>query len=178
MITITFMTHATSVDNERKIASGFADAPLSALGKQQATQRRDRYTDQQFAAIFCSDLQRSYMTGEIIFAGRDIPIIRDARLRECDYGDLTQQPTATIEAEKLKRISEPFPHGESFTMTLQRMRSFLVDLAHSHAGKNVVIIGHRATQYGLECLLQGKTLQEVVQEPFTWQAEWLYQYRC
>ena len=41
-----------------------------------------------------SGRQRSYRTAEIAFAGRDLPVRRDARIRECDYGAWTRRPAA------------------------------------------------------------------------------------
>ncbi len=37
-----------------------------------------------------------------------------------------------------------------------------------------LIIGHRATQYGLEYWINGKSLEEIVRAPFTWQLGWTY----
>jgi 2,3-bisphosphoglycerate-dependent phosphoglycerate mutase len=39
--------------------------------------------------VFVSDLRRAEQTAEIAFAGSSIPILRDARLREVDHGQLT-----------------------------------------------------------------------------------------
>jgi broad specificity phosphatase PhoE len=38
--------------------------------------------------VFTSDLARAVQTAEIAFAGSDLPIRRDQRLRECNYGRL------------------------------------------------------------------------------------------
>ena len=81
-----FETHATSVDNEQGIASGWHDAELSTSGWTQAVELGGRYAHEDLAAVLCSDLQRSYRTGEIAFGERGLPLLRDARLRECDYG--------------------------------------------------------------------------------------------
>ena len=54
--------------------------------------RAERYKDDHFDAVFTSDLARAYRSAEIGFGNR-WPIIRDKRLRECDYGDLTQKPS-------------------------------------------------------------------------------------
>jgi broad specificity phosphatase PhoE len=39
------------------------------------------------AVVFTSDLGRAVETADIAFGGTGIPVRRDARLRECDYGD-------------------------------------------------------------------------------------------
>lgn len=174
-IQIRFEAHCTTFDNEAKRASGWNDVALSPLGLKQAEELGERNKGKEYAAVFCSDLQRSYKTAEIAFDGTDIPIIKDKRLRECDYGQLTQHPSKEIESEKPKRIDTPFPGGESYRDTVKRMESFLSDLRKNYAGKSILIIGHRATQYGLDHLIKNIPLETVVTTPFTWQPGWEYE---
>ena len=148
MTTIIFESHSTSLDNKKHLSSGWNDVDLSPLGIQQTQDLGERRKDEKFDAIFCSDLQRSYKTAEFAF-GNKFPIIQDPRLRECNYGDLTQKPSNLVNPEKSKKIDTPFPNGESYEQTSRRMKSFLKDLIKNYDGKRVMIIGHRATQYGL-----------------------------
>jgi broad specificity phosphatase PhoE len=174
MVTIIFESHGTTYDNEAEISSGWFDVELSDLGRKQARELGRRYKNENFDAIFCSDLQRSYKTGEISFAGKNIKIIRDARLRECNYGDLTKHSSKEVEPAKAEHITNPFPSGESYEMTAKRMKDFLEDLLKKYEGKKVMIIGHRATQYGLEYWIKKIPLQEVVMAPWKWQPGWTY----
>ena len=173
MVEIIFEAHGTTFDNEAHLSSGHNDVELSPLGVQQSKEMGERYKDDNFDAIFCSDLQRAYKSAEIGF-GNKWPIIKDARLRECNYGDFTQRPSSEVEPEKIKRIHEPFPNGESYEQTTARMKSFLEDLLKNYEGKKVMIIGHRATQYGLENIISGKSLEELISMPFKWQPGWEY----
>lgn len=172
MVTIVFEAHSTSVDNETHLASGWFDVPLSELGEKQSLELGERYRDERFDSIFCSDLQRSYRTAEIAFSKRDFPIIRDARLRECDYGDLTRKGVGLVKEE---HITKPFPNGESYEQTSARMERFLADLLNDYEGKKIMIIGHRATQYGLEHWIKNIPFQEAVTAPWKWQPGWVYQ---
>lgn len=169
-----FETHATSADNEARRASGWRDAPLSARGEEQARQLGARRRGEPFAAIHCSDLSRSFRTAELAFGGRGIPIVCDERLRECCFGKLDGAPAALVEAEKLERIDRPFPGGESYQQAVARVRSFLVELA-ARPVERVLIVGHRATQHGLEHVLCGRPLEELLREPFVWQPGWSYE---
>lgn len=173
MVTIIFEAHSTSLDNEKKLSSGWNDVELSPLGEKQAKDLGERRKIEKFDAIFCSDLQRSYKTAQIAF-GDKFPIIQDPRLRECNYGNLTQKPSSLVIPEKPKRIKVPFPNGESYEQTSERMKNFLKDLIKNYDGKKVMIIGHRATQYGLEHWIKGISLQEVIQSPWKWQPGWIY----
>src|SRR3989344_8279102 len=127
MLTVIFEAHGTTFDNEAHLASGHNDVALSPLGEQQSREMGERYKNDHFDAIFCSDLQRAYKSAEIGF-GSKWPIIQDARLRECDYGELTQHPSAEVDEAKPKYLETPFPGGESYAQTTERMSSFLADL--------------------------------------------------
>ena len=172
-VEIIFEAHGTTYDNEAHLSSGHNDVELSPLGVQQSNEMGERYANEHFDAIFCSDLQRAYKSAEIVF-GDKFPVIKDARLRECDYGDLTQHPSAEVDVEKPKRIHEPFPNGESYEQTSARMKAFLQDLLRDYDGKRVMIIGHRATQYGLEHWIKGLSLEQVIPAPWKWQPGWSY----
>ncbi len=174
MIQITFEAHGTTFDNEAHIASGHNDVALSPLGEQQSKEMGERYKEDYFDVIFCSDLQRSYNSAEIGF-GNKYPIIKDARLRECNYGDFTQKSSDIVEVEKLKRISVPFPGGESYEQTTLRMKDFLNDLLRDYKNKKIMIIGHRATQYGLENIINGISLEQLISSKFKWQPGWKYE---
>lgn len=173
MITIIFEAHSTSLDNEKHLASGWNDIELSDLGIEQAKDLGKRRWNEKFEAIFCSDLKRSYKTAKIAF-GNKFPIIKDIRLRECNYGDLTQSPSEKVDEEKPKRIKIPFPKGESYEQTVERMRKFLNDLIENYDGKKVMIIGHRATQYGLEYWIKRLPLEKIIPNPWKWQPGWTY----
>lgn len=174
MVTIIFEPHSTTVDNEANRASGHHDVELSEKGREQAQDMGDRYKEKQFDAIFSSDLQRAYKTAQLAF-GKKFPIIQDARLRECDYGDFTGRSKQVVGAEKLNRINAPFPNGESYQQVSERMRSFLVDLSQKYDGKTVLIIGHQGTHYGLKQWTKGLTLEAAVAELLEWQPGWTYQ---
>lgn len=174
MVTIVFESHGTTFDNEKDLSSGHFDAQLSQLGERQARELGERYAAEHFGAIFCSDRERAWRTGEIAFAGRNIPIIKDARLRECDYGDLTRHPGKEIERVKGEYVTTPYPNGESYEQRAAFMKSFLEELLQRYNGKRVMIIGHRATQYGLEHWIKGVPLYDAVVAHWKWQPGWTY----
>jgi broad specificity phosphatase PhoE len=174
MLTLIFEAHGTTFDNEAHLSSGWNDVALSPLGERQSAEMGVRYKDDHFDAIFTSDLVRAYRSAEIGFGDR-FPLIRDKRLRECDYGDLTVMPSKTVDAEKPRRIAEPFPGGESYTETTARMKSFLDDLRRDYAGKRVMVIGHRATQYAIQNIVEGIPYEKLVTTHFKWQPGWVYE---
>lgn len=176
MLTIFYSPHATSVDNEAGRASGHADVPLSDLGYRQAKELGEHYRDQELAAVFCSDLQRAATTARLAFSERAIPIVLDARLREYNYGDMTQQPIALVEQEFLRRIDEPFPNGDSLFTIVQNIGTLLRRAIEGYDGRTIVVIGHRATRYGLEYWCGEKTLEQIVRTPWVWRDVPIWRY--
>lgn len=168
MLTICYSPHMTSTDNEAGRASGHADVPLSPRGRQQAVELGQHYATQRLDAIFCSDLQRAVTTAQIAFAERALPPVPDARLREYDYGTMTQFPVAEVEAEFPRRLIEPFPHGESLLIVVQRVGAFLREVLRVYDGKTILVIGHRATRYGLAYWCEQRSLEDIVGTPWPW----------
>jgi broad specificity phosphatase PhoE len=163
MIEIWFEAHAQTHHNAAGIASGHDDVALTDYGRQQARSvLRYRYAAHHFDVVFTSDTQRAYDTACLIFEGRAILIVRDARLRECDYGDFEGRPRAAMEVARRAAVHQPFPHGESYQQVAVRMRSFLDHLAAEREGQRVLLIGHAATLWMLEHWLSGHALEEVV----------------
>jgi broad specificity phosphatase PhoE len=135
-IEIVFETHSTTTDNEAGIATGWLDGRLSERGRSQARALGERRREPALAAVFTSDLRRAVETAEIAFAGSGVPIHRDRRLRECNYGDLNGMPTARLEVERSRRIDVPFPGGESYRDVVERVRAFLDDYNPTKAGSS------------------------------------------
>lgn len=83
-----------------------------------------------------------------------------------------------MDPAKLEYITKPFPNGESYEQTNKRMKDFLDELKQKYHGRdiNVLIIGHRATQYGLEHWINGIDLKTLITTPFKWQAGWEYKF--
>jgi alpha-ribazole phosphatase/probable phosphoglycerate mutase len=173
-IAVVFETHSTSTDNERWIASGWLDPGLSQLGRRQAREVGERHAREEISAVFTSDLRRAVDTARIAFTERGIPIFHDWRLRECNYGGLNGTPAAGLEAERARHVYEPFPGGESYNQVAERVRGFLHDLPPRFEDQRVVVVGHTATKWALDHLLEGIALKELVEASFRWQPGWLY----
>ena len=71
-------------------------------------------------------------------------------------------------------MSKPFPQGESYEDVTRRVDAWLREAERVHRGATLVVIGHRATFYALEHLLNGRPLTDVVAAPWAWQAGWVY----
>ena len=171
-VDIVFETHAISEDNERGVATGWLPGRLSDRGRSLARELGERRLQDGLAAVFTSDLARATETAAIAFAGTALPIRADRRLRECDYGVLNGARVEEL-APRSRFIELTFPGGESYRDVVERMRSFLADLV-AYDGRRVLVIGHSATRWALEHLLDGRDLEALVDAPFAWQPGWHY----
>jgi broad specificity phosphatase PhoE len=175
LIELVYETHSLTLDNERGFATGWLPGELSPVGREQARELGERRREDGIARVFSSDLRRAVETVEIAFAGSALPVHRDARLRECDYGELNGAPVAEIEAIRADCIERPFPGGESYTDVVRRTRELLDDLLREHDGERVLLISHGANRLALDHLLGGEPLARLVEQQFDWQPGWEYQ---
>jgi 2,3-bisphosphoglycerate-dependent phosphoglycerate mutase len=171
--TVVFETHSTSEHNEAGIASGWLGDALSAAGRAQAVELGERRRDDGIDVVYASDLHRAVETATIAFEGSMIPLRVDWRLRECDYGELNGMPRQVLDEQRVRRIDEPWPGGESWRDAVARVSSFLAELD----GGRVLVIGHIATRWALEHRVNGRTLSELAAEEFEWQPGWEYELR-
>ena len=123
-VDVVYETHSLSVDNERGIATGWLPGRLSENGKRLAAELGERRRADGVGVVFTSDLRRAVETAEIAFAGTAIPIRRDARLRECNFGTMNGTPASVSRTEDSLRIDRPFPGGESWRQAVDRVGGF------------------------------------------------------
>lgn len=173
-VDVVYETHSLTEDNEQGIATGWLDGRLSPRGRRLAAELGQRRSHDGIVRVFTSDLARAVETTEIAFAGSPIPIVKDPRLRECNYGDLNGMPVTRLEAERLGHIDMAYPGGESYRQVCVRMAAFLVELARDRDGERVLLIGHAANRWALDHLLSGIPLKELVAAPFGWREGWTY----
>jgi 2,3-bisphosphoglycerate-dependent phosphoglycerate mutase len=174
LIELVFETHSLSTDNEVGIATGWLHGELSVRGRELAAELGARRRDDGIDAVFASDRRRAFETAEIAFAETDIPIFLDWRLRECDYGELNGGPAERVGTEIKSHIDRPFAGGESYRDVAVRMQRFLEDLFLRWDGRRVVVIGHAATRWAIQHLVDGAQLEDVVRTPFEWREGWEY----
>lgn len=175
MVELVYETHSTTTDNENGIATGWFGGQLSAAGRRQAAELGQRRRDDGIAAAFVSDLARAVETAEIALGGSGIPQFRDARLRECDYGDWNGMAVARLAAERSRHIDEPWPGGESYRQVVERTGDLLRELAAGWEGRRVLLIAHSANRWALQHLLEGADLRDLVDAPFAWREGWRFE---
>ena len=151
---------------------------MSQKGIEQSSALKDQVKDKKFDVIFCSDLKRAVESAKLTW-GDTIPIIPDARLRECNYGDFNAKESAIVEPMQEKNITARFPNGESYEDVKSRIADFLQFLKTKYDGKIIAIVAHKAPQLALDVLLKEKTWEQAFAEDWrkthAWQPGWEYE---
>ena len=178
-VKITYFVHGTTTDNEKHLATGWAQGELSQKGidesKNLGLLSMKNY--EKFDAVFCSDLKRAVDSSKLAFP--NAKIIKDKRLREADYGRFTQQPASLFKSRMSEYVNKKFPNGESYKDVEKRIRGFLMLLKKSYNGKHVAIVAHQAPQLALDVIISKKTWNLAIKEDWRltgkWQPGWEYE---
>ena len=173
-VQLVYETHAITTDNEAGIATGWLPGRLSARGRETALELGLRRRDDGLTAVFVSDLERALETVRIAFRGSTIPVVVDARLRECNYGRLNGMPRARLDEVRVAHVDEPWPDGESYRQVVERTASFLDELVARWDPGRVLVVAHSANKFALDHLLLGADLRELVERAMDWQPGWEY----
>lgn len=171
-----FETHSTTTDNELRLATGWLPGELSDTGREQALALGARIAERRPSVILTSDLRRATETVRLALtqAGLTIPVVQNARLRECDYGDLNGAPHGQVHHDRLRYLGDPYPGGESWRTALDRCEVGLREAIAQHEGSVIMIIGHVATRLAVERLATGRPIDQLLIMGFSWQPGWLW----
>lgn len=173
---IIYFVHGTTTDNAKKLCSGWKEAMLNDLGKEQAQNLGNVIRNQgiKFDVLITSDLQRAIESSNIAFP--EYNKIVDNRLRECNYGDLDGEHKSLVIYEE--HIENPFPNGESLKDVENRMRECIKFIKENYLGKTIGIVAHRAPQLALEVITKNITWEEAIKNDWRntgdWQPGWEY----
>ncbi len=133
----------TSVDVPKGVCYGQTDVPLRDSFKEEATITAQQLQDDVFDAVFTSPLSRCTRLAE--HCGYP-DAIRDARLKELDFGEWEMQEFDKIDDPRLQEWYDDYFHvaatgGESFIIQLQRVSEFLDEVSRQKYGR-VAVFAH------------------------------------
>ncbi len=121
---------------------------LSGRGQAQADAVAERLAGLPVSALCSSPLERALETSAPAAARTGMPVVEDAGLLECDFGEWTGAALADLTGLPQWRTVQQtpssfrFPGGESFAEMQARMVGALDDLRAAHAGGVVVCFSH------------------------------------
>ena len=171
-IQLVYETHSITTDNEAGIATGWLPGQLSEAGQAAAAELGGRRRNDGLAAVYVSDLERALETVRIAFAGNRLPVIPDARLRECNYGRFNGMPRAQLDIERASHVDVPWPGGESYREVVRRTAAFFADLRKQWTDVRILLVAHSANHAAIEHLLTGADLTDLVRSGMAWQPGW------
>ena len=159
MARMLLVRHGESTWNAAGRWQGWADPPLTDLGRAQAEAAAPAAAP--VDAVVSSDLERARVTAELMAAALDIGAVHvEPDLRERDVGDYTGLTRAEIEERwpgalsqgnaSIARNPRDAHFGESIEQLAARVNSALARLAAAFAGQRVLVITHGGVVRNLE----------------------------
>lgn len=171
---IYFIRHAESKFNLKDIAcNDHKKNSLTAKGKKQAEKLAKKLIDIGIDKVFISGTRRAYETIlPLIRANKNIPVEKDKRLNECNFGifgglslkGAEKKYPKHFKARQIDPWNVAAPNGENYRDVSLRFESFLNDLkkdAKKSRLENVVIVSHATPLKAFLVRYLGFTLKRV-----------------
>ncbi len=157
--------HGETVWNKAGRLQGSTDISLNDAGRELARITGEALKDTHIDKIYSSPLMRAYETACLIRGDRDIPVIKDARIKELCFGNLEGQVMSEMKADPDSHFQNFFdaPHkyipdekGESLEALCERTAEFMEDIIIPQADtcERIVIVGHGAMNKAIMCYIK------------------------
>ena len=141
---ITLIRHGESIANIGNFISDDPGKPvcLTDRGRAQAEALAQRLRAETFTQAYASEFPRAQETAAILLRHHGCPLLIDARLNERKSG-MDGLPVHTFN-DQVKRDPLHFKtaKGESFLEQMERVRSFLDELAGRHPDGKILAVSH------------------------------------
>ncbi|WP_039042017.1 histidine phosphatase family protein [Sporosarcina sp. ZBG7A] len=162
MTTVGFVRHGVTAWNKQGRAQGSTDIPLDEEGIMMAERAAERFSADNWDAIYTSPWQRAKRTAELI--GKQMThteVIEDKRLRE-RAGGLIE---GTTEADRLAKWGPDWKQldlqGETHDSVISRGMSFIQEMQQRYPDGRVLAVSHGGfIKRLLSELLPGTTYEE------------------
>ncbi|SDU46668.1 2,3-bisphosphoglycerate-dependent phosphoglycerate mutase [Stappia sp. ES.058] len=175
---LVLVRHGQSDWNLKNLFTGWKDPDLTGKGVDEARAAGRKLKDMKldFDVAYTSDLSRAQRTLALILeqlGHEDLETVRDERLNERDYGDLTgmnkDEARERFGEEQVhiwrRSFDVPPPGGESLKMTAERVLPYYHNeiLPQVLSGKRVIVAAHGNSLRALVMELEGLTPEEILQ---------------
>ena len=171
---IYIVRHGETIWNADKRLQGSIDIEINENGRELAGETGRRLCDTHFDRIYSSPLIRAYETACLIRGHRNIPIIRDDRLRELSFGINEGKNFSKLLADE----NDPFHYffkepakyvapknGETLEHICERGKEFMQQVIEPLAGfgenkeiesgfERIMIVGHGALNKAIMCYVK------------------------
>ena len=119
---IYIVRHGETLWNKERRCQGTIDINLNENGRELAVITGQALADTHFDVIYSSPLSRAYETACLIRGDRDIPVIKDDRLREICFGNME----GMCMDEMLKDPDSHFQHfliSQNYMFQMKRVKA-------------------------------------------------------
>ncbi|MCF6330003.1 MAG: histidine phosphatase family protein [Sulfurimonas sp.] len=156
---ITLIRHAEVEERYIGCFNGHIDIELSNKGKKEAKILAHTYANDEFDAVFCSDLKRAKQTLKYFSHAKDA--VYTEKLREKSLGE--------HEGKKFEELGIKYENfgqfinsldGERFDDFTSRIKEFFYDYLPTLQKENVLIITHAGVIRTLLCFYQNITIEK------------------
>jgi len=170
---ILLIRHGETAWNAIKRLQGHLDIPLNAEGQRQAAALGKALADEQFDAVFSSDLMRARQTAEAIAKPRGMAVQIEPDLRERCYGafegmlyaEISQRYPEAYAAWKSRDIDARFPAGVHIAETMRefstRAMAAIARIVSGGQYRRVALVSHGGV---LECAYRAAHGMDFAQE--------------
>lgn len=148
--------HGQSAANAIQAHAGWAQVPLTELGREQAAQTGELLKGLEFERIIVSDLLRARETAQIALPGRNFE--QDPRLRETNVGSLQGRRVVELTAELgeeyvRRRVARDYRvyGGEDTHAHYDRVAEFMKDLESAPDDARIAAVCHEGTIMAMLC---------------------------
>ena len=148
MTTILLARHGESDWNRSQRWQGFADRPLTDLGRRQAAELAARLKETELDTIYSSDLRRARETAEIVARSKGLEVHATPDLREVDVGSWSGLTRAEAEAQFPEGYArwlgggEGWKDGETYEQMSERVVAAVQRIAALHDDRRVLVVAH------------------------------------
>jgi phosphoserine phosphatase len=146
--TILLARHGESDWNRSQRWQGFADRPLTDLGRRQAAELAARLNETELDTIYSSDLRRARETAEIVARSKGLEVHATPDLREVDVGSWSGLTRAEAEAQFPEGYArwlgggEGWKDGETYEQMSERVVAAVQRIAALHDDRRVLVVAH------------------------------------
>lgn len=151
MLTVYLLRHGeTTYNADGNRYCGRIDAELTGKGISQAQRVAEALRGHPIDAVYASPLKRAYITAEIA-SGNQLPVIRDPRLIELDFGaweGKTRDEFVSEDPDLWTLWSESPDHtqaggsGDTALDMVRRVDDFFAEMMRKHDGQHVLVVAH------------------------------------
>lgn len=148
--------HGQSAANAIQAHAGWAQVPLTELGREQAAKTGELLKGLEFERIIVSDLLRARETAQIALPGRNFE--QDPRLRETNVGSLQGRRVVDLTAELgeeyvRRRVARDYRvyGGEDTHAHYDRVAEFMKDLESAPDDARIAAVCHEGTIMAMLC---------------------------